>query len=73
MIISSYFGVEQYEDRIAHVCKDDKGFYVDLYYQDAWLEKRELYDHSERYAEDCAENFVLGIFDVDRKVQAVDG
>lgn len=66
MIISTYYGDGEYEDRIAHVCKDDNGFYVNLYYGDAWLETRELYDHSERYAEDCAENFVLGVFDVQR-------
>ncbi len=63
MIISSYFGVEQYEDRIAHVCKDDKGFYVNMYLQDGHVEKRPLYAHSERYAEDCAENYIMGVFD----------
>ena len=34
-----------------------------MYLQDGHVEKRPLYEHSERYAEDCAENYVLGIFD----------
>ena len=63
MIISTYWGEGEYKDRIAHVCKNEEGFYVNMYLQDGHVEKRPLYEHSERYAEDCAENYVLGIFD----------
>jgi len=38
-----------------------KGFFVDLYYKDEFLEKRKVYDHSESYAESLAENWVDGI------------
>jgi len=63
MIISTYWGDGEYEDRIAHVGKNEEGFYVTMYLQDGLVEKRPLYEHSERYAEDCAENYVMGIFD----------
>ena len=28
MIISTYWGEGEYKDRIAHVCKNEEGFYV---------------------------------------------
>ncbi len=64
MIVSTYFGDGDCEGRVAQVCKDEHGFYVDLYYQNNHVEKRTLYNHSERYAEDCAENYVMGIFHI---------
>ena len=32
-----------------------------MYLQDGHVEKRPLYAHSERYAEDCAENWTIGV------------
>ena len=63
MIISTYWGDGEYKDRIAHVGKNEEGFYVTMYLQDGLVEKRPLYEHSERYAEDCAENYVMGILE----------
>ena len=48
--------------------KDDDAWYVDLWEADVLLESRKMETdgvlHSERYAEDCAENWVLYVFDI---------
>ena len=48
--------------------KDDDAWYVDLWEADVLLESRKMETdgvlHSERYAEDCAENWVLYVFNV---------
>ena len=48
--------------------KDDDAWYVDLWEANVLLESRKMQTdgvlHSERYAEDCAENWVLYVFDV---------
>ncbi len=49
---------------MAKVFVTSNGFEVDLFDNTGLLETRELYSHSERYAEDCAENYVLGVFSV---------
>ena len=59
--ISTYWGDAEYSNRRAEVMKNDQGFYVDMYKEDKLIESRPLYEHSERYAEDCAENYVMGI------------
>lgn len=59
--LSSYWGIEKYSDRKANVLRDDRGYYVEFYEGQNLLEKRTLYDHSEVYAENAAENYVLGI------------
>ena len=41
--------------------KNELGFYVDMYKKDKLVESRPLYQHSLMYAEDCAENYVMGI------------
>ena len=59
--LSTYIGSEEYDDRIAKVLWDDerKEYYVDMY-KEGFSELRSMSRHSERYAEDCAENFVMG-------------
>ena len=59
--LSTYIGSDQYDDRIAKVLWDDKKkeYYVDMY-KEGFSELRSMSRHSERYAEDCAENFVMG-------------
>ena len=48
--------------------KDDDAWYVDLWEANVLLESRKMETdgvlHSERYAEDCAENWVLYVFDI---------
>jgi hypothetical protein len=51
-------------DRTAEVVKSTHGWEVDLYGTGKLLETRAVHDHSEAYAENVAENFVLGVFDV---------
>ena len=52
------------KNRKASVHKNNQGFYVKLSEGGFLREVRRLYSHSEQYAEDCAENFVLGVFDL---------
>jgi len=46
------------ENRKAIVLRNAHGFYVEMYDGGELMETRELYNHAERYAEDCAENWV---------------
>ena len=59
--LSTYIGTDQYVDRIAKVLwdTDKKEYFVDMR-KDGYSELRSMSRHSERYAEDCAENFVMG-------------
>ena len=59
--LSEYFGSEKYSDRTAKVLWDDskKEYFVDMR-KNGYSELRSMSRHSERYAEDCAENFVMG-------------
>ena len=61
------------DNRQAKVLMDSNGFYVELYQRDPahfdkflMVERRDLYKHSESYAESCAENWVDGVFNVER-------
>ena len=59
--LSTYIGTDQYDDRTAKVLydKSKKEYFVDMK-MDGRSEIRGMKIHSERYAEDCAENFVMG-------------
>ena len=59
--LSVYQGSEKYSDRTAKVLWDDerKEYFVDMK-KDGFSAIRGMKIHSERYAEDCAENFVMG-------------
>lgn len=50
-------------ERKAEVFKTSKGFEVDLHEVDDWYATRKVHGHSETYAENTAENWVLGVFD----------
>jgi len=52
---------DEYVNRKAIVCKDDNGFLVEFYEDDELVEPRYLYEHSEIYAENAAENWVIGV------------
>ena len=52
----------RHKDRWSQVFVTREGnFIVRMFHNQAWIEDRLIKDHSESYAEDCAENFVLGI------------
>ncbi len=59
--LSTYIGTDQYDDRTAKVlwCDVRKEYFVDMK-REGRSELRGMKIHSERYAEDCAENFVMG-------------
>tara|TARA_B100001996_G_scaffold227548_1_gene175261 strand:+ start:613 stop:819 length:207 start_codon:yes stop_codon:yes gene_type:complete len=59
--LSTYLGSDNYSDRTAKVLWDEsnKEYFVDMR-KDGYSELRSMSRHSERYAEDCAENFVMG-------------
>ena len=59
--LSTYIGSEEYSDRVAKVLwdTDSKEYFVDMK-MEGRSEIRGMKIHSERYAEDCAENFVMG-------------
>ena len=59
--ISTYWGDEEYSDRMANVMLNETGFYIDMYKDEKLVERRPLYEHSEIYAENAAENYVMGI------------
>ena len=62
MIISEYWD----NDRRAVIRKEKEGFEVDLYKND-YKETRKVHNHSETYAENVAENFVSGLFDIEKE------
>ena len=65
--VAEYFGSEKYSDRTAKVLWDDskKEYFVDMK-KDGYSELRSMSRHSERDAEDCAENFVMGYGEFNR-------
>ena len=64
MILSSFYNVEK--NRRAEIIKCDDGYHVRLYINDILEDVRDVSNYSLRYAEDCAENFVEGIFDIEK-------
>lgn len=45
-------------NREAVVMKNEQGFYVNLFEDNKLIETRQVYNHSEMYAENVAENWV---------------
>ena len=62
MELHIFYGTDQYKNRKAHVFIEEDGSYtVNMISDSAIIEDRNIKGHSEQYAEDCAENLVLGI------------
>ena len=61
LIMSSIQGAGEYSDRHALVLKNADGFYVRCYDGRVLAKRIDVYKHTERYAEDTAENYILGI------------
>jgi len=47
--------------RTAIVFESYEGWFVEFYIHDDLVERRDLFEHNEQYAEDAAENWVLGV------------
>ena len=56
-----------HENRTAEVWKTGEGYEVDLMENGKLLECRQLYSHSESFAEDCADNWCQGMFNVEKE------
>ena len=61
-VISEYWK----EGRKAVIRREKEGYEVDLIKEDC-RETRKVHNHSETYAENVAENFVHGIFDIEKE------
>jgi hypothetical protein len=55
------------DNRTATVRLTSEGFEVDLAEDNVIIETRQVHNHSESYAEDVADNYVLGVFDAKKK------
>ena len=68
MLLSEYFSDETDSSgnrlRTAEVKKNINGYYIDCYENGNKVLSSKLYEHSESYAEDAAENWVLGILNL---------
>ena len=68
MLLSEYFSDETDASgnrlRTAEVKKNINGYYIDCYENGHKVLSSKLYEYSESYAEDAAENWVLGILNI---------
>jgi len=58
--LSEYWGDGNTRRAAIHSCT--QGYFVELFENEKLVETRNLFEHSRHYAEDCAENWVQGIF-----------
>ena len=49
------------DNRIATVYKTKQGYAVEMYENNLLVGDRDIIDHTEQYADDCAENWVTGV------------
>ena len=61
VIRSTLQGADEFSTRKALVLKNPEGYYVRCYDGSVLAKRIDVYKHTERYAEDTAENYVLGI------------
>ena len=60
-IFHEYYGDGEYDNRKAIIFKNNNTYGVVMIKDGKIIEERLLKGHSEEYAEDCAENFVVGV------------
>jgi hypothetical protein len=46
---------------VAKVYESYEGWFVEFYKDNVLIERRDLFEHNEEYAENAAENWVLGV------------
>ena len=61
-LVSTFFSDNQQKRAEVH-SDPEKGLSVYLYNNNDLVEKRELHNYSINYAEDCAENYVMGVYE----------
>jgi hypothetical protein len=57
VLLSTY----EQNDRIAKIHIEDNAFVVYMFEDNVLKERRPLIGYSEQYAEDCAENWIIGV------------
>lgn len=60
-LMSEFWGEKEYANRKAKVLKEDSKTIVVMIEDEVIVEERDLSNHSLYYAEDAAENWVMGI------------
>ena len=55
----TYFSED--ENKVAKVYEAYEGWFVEFYKDNVLVERRDLFEHDEEYAENAAENWVLGV------------
>ena len=55
----TYFSED--EKKVAKVYESYEGWFVEFYKDNVLIERRDLFEHNEEYAENEAENWVLGV------------
>lgn len=61
MLLSTFYGEKEYFDRLAEVWVEDETLVVYMYSKGVLVKTQEITEHTVRYAEDCAENWTIGI------------
>lgn len=61
MNISTHYGTHKHAGRKAHVIREGDKYVVIMIQDTAVIEEREITGHTQQYAEDTAENWVLGV------------
>ena len=60
-----FFGSDNYEERRSQVWRQEPDtWFVKFFEKDSHVADRLIVGHTERYAEDCAENWVIGVIKV---------
>lgn len=61
MLLHEFYGQGDYQDRKSMVFKEKDGYLILMLEDKTICEERTITGHSEVYAENCAENWVLGV------------
>jgi len=61
MLLHEFYGQDSNSNRKATVYKDGDSYLIYMMRDMAVIEERRITGRSEQYAEDCAENWVLGV------------
>ena len=60
MLFSTFYGEKEYFDRLAEVWLEET-LVVYMYSKGTLVKTQEIIEHTIQYAEDCAENWTIGI------------
>jgi hypothetical protein len=61
MLLSEYYGADGHENRRSEILVDGNNFLVKMYKNEVLVKSQMITEHTLQYAEDCAENWTLGV------------